>query len=328
MSVQPHAAQAAGLRQITGALRARPVSDYAVLLVLVAMFVTLSLTSDTFLSKTNLLNILDQWAPVGIIACAGTLVIIAGGFDLSVGAVFALAGVVAAKVTGFTDPVLGLLAGVAAGAVVGLANGLLATVGRINSFIVTLASSMMVRGIALAITAGMLLTVDDPGFAKLGNNSFLGLTLASWIFIGVACLCGFASSRLPFGRYVFAAGGNPEAARLSGIRINAIRTATFVGSGAAAGIAGIIAASQVSNAQADTGMGLELQAIAAIVIGGTSIIGGEGAVWRTVVGLFILALINNGFNLLGINPNYQQVIQGAIILGAVGIDVWSRRSRG
>ncbi|MGE0068481.1 MAG: ABC transporter permease [Solirubrobacterales bacterium] len=292
----------------------------AVPLALLALFVVLSLTADNFLTSGNLLNLLDQATTLGIIASAGTLVVVAGGFDLSVGATFAIAGVIAAKVANSSDPVLGLLAGVLAGAAIGVANGLLVSTFRINSFIATIASGLMIRGGALAITSGFLITVTATDFEWLGVTQFGDLKLSVIIFAAWAIAMAFLLGRTTFGRHVYACGGNEEAARLSGIRVGLVRGATFLLSGTAAGLAGVIAASQVASGQADAGTGIELTAIAAIVVGGASVRGGEGAVWRTVVGVLLLAMIGNGFNLLGIDPVYQNLVYGGIILAAVGAD--------
>jgi ribose transport system permease protein len=308
--------------------RTRPsvLRDYAIVLSFLALFATLSITSDVFLTRANILNLLDQSTTVGIIACAGTLVIIAGGFDLSVGAVYAIAGVVAAKAALAVDPVFGLLIGVAVGLGLGVLNGAIVTIGRVNSFIATLASSIVIRGAAVAITAGTLITVDDSTFAALGSNKFAGVKYSTWIFFAVILLTWFILHRTALGRYIYAVGGNPEAARLSGIRVGTIRTTTFALSGLAAGLAGVLITSRNITGQGDSGMGLELDAIAAVVIGGTSIVGGGGAIWRTVVGVLLLAMIGNGFNLLNLDPIYQQMVKGGIILLAVVVDSRARRS--
>jgi ribose transport system permease protein len=290
----------------------------------IALFVALSVSSDVFLTWTNLVNILDQWAPVGIMACAATLVIIAGGFDLSAGAIFAVAGITAAKVANATSPELGFLAGIGIGLALGVGNGLLVTVGRVNSFIGTLASSFMIRGFALVLSGGFLVIVDDPGFQRLGSGEFLGVKYPVYVFAGFALLTAFLLGWTTFGRYVYAVGANPAAARLSGVQVERVRAATFALSGFSAGVAGIIVSSRVSTGQADAGIGIEFSVIAAVVIGGTSIYGGEGAIWRSVLGVLFLAMIGNGFNLLNIDPTYQQIIQGAIIVVAVAVDAWSR----
>jgi ribose transport system permease protein len=315
----------ASLRARTDARhRLSALRDYGIVVSFLALFIILSLSSSVFLTEANLLNVLEQSAAVGIIACGGTLVIIAGGFDLSVGAVFAVAGIVAGKVANDGSVELGLLAGIAAGAVLGFGNGLLVTVARVNPFIATLASTMMIRGLGLALTGGFLVTVLDPSFTTIGRGEFADVKYSIWIFAGFVACTWFLLTRTTFGRHVFAAGGNPEAARLSGIRVGQVRTLTYVISGLSAGLAGVIVSSRISQGQADAGEELPLTAIAAIALGGTSIFGGEGAIWRTVLGVLLLALIGNGFNLLGVDPIYQRVFEGAIIVTAVAIDAWSR----
>ena len=301
------------------------VRDLGILLAFLGLFVALSVATDRFLTQRNLLNILDQSAPLGIIACAVTICIIAGIFDLSTGAIFAVSAVVATKVANSADPYLGLVAGVLAGLGLGILNGILVHHTRINSFIGTLATSIVYRGIAILVTGGMIVTVTDEAFSGPGTSELLDAKYSVWIFAAFFALTAFLLARTTFGRYVYAVGGNPEAARLSGIRVGLVRGACFALSGFAAGLAGVLAASRTSSAQADLGMGLELSAIAAAVVGGTSILGGEGAVWRGVLGVLTLALIGNGFDLLSINTTYQQLVQGVLILLAVAVDQLVRR---
>lgn len=303
------------------------VRDYGIVFAFLAMFITLSISSPVFFTSANLLNVLNQSSEVGIIAAAGTLVVIAGGFDLSVGAVYAVCGVVAAQAAPHVGVVPALVSGVLVGLGFGICNGGIVTLGRINPFVATLASSIIVRGIALVLTGGTLITVQTPGFGSLGQGSILTIRYAIIVWLVFTLLMAFLLARTTLGRYVYAVGGNAEAARLSGIRVGLVRGTTFALSGLAAGLAGVVVASRVSTGQADTGAGLELAAIAAIVIGGTSILGGEGAVWRTVLGVLLITLIGNGFNLLNVDPTYQQIFQGIIILFAVGIDAWARRNR-
>jgi ribose transport system permease protein len=313
-------------KSVTARLRQARVRDYGIVIGFVALFVTLSLASPAFLTTRNLLNVLDQSAAVGIIACGATLVIIAGGFDLSVGATFAVAGVVAALVAkDVGNSGVGIAAGLGTGVVFGLFNAVLVTAGRINAFVATLASSIMLRGLGLLLTSGMIVTVPLLGFSSIGQTKLLGIKYSVWLLVAFVGFTWFLLSRTAFGRYVYAVGGNPEAARLSGLRVEVIRGATFVISGLSAGLAGVIVASRTSSAQADAGVGLELSAIAAAVIGGTSIMGGEGAIWRTVLGVLLLAMITNGSNLLNVDPTYQQILTGAIIVAAVSVDAWSRR---
>lgn len=300
-----------------------------ILLPFVATFIALSLVSPTFLRVENLLNILDQQSAIIIVAAAGTVVLIAGGIDLSVGAVYALAGATAVSLTGEVGPVAAVLVGILVGLCVGVANGVIVTRFGINSLIATLAMSFVVSGIGALVTRGNLVVAFDRlDFQAFATTRILGMTSAAWIMLAVAIVVGVLLARTTFGRYVYAAGGNAEAARLGGVAVDRIRVMTFTLSGAAAGLAGVIDASRVLSAQAAGGTFLAFTVLAGIVVGGTSIQGGEGAVWRTVVGCLFIALIGNGFNLLGLDPFYRQITLGLILLLAVGIDAWSRRARG
>jgi ribose transport system permease protein len=301
--------------------------DYSVLLATVALFVVLAITSDSFLTKTNLLNILDQQTSLAIIACAGTLVIIAGGFDLSVGAMYALGGVLAAQMANHLGVAEGIILGALAGCVLGFANGIAVGVARINPFIATLATGIIFGGLVLIVSGEQLITVNDTSFQTFGSTQFLGVRLTTWVFLVFALVMGLLLQRTKFGRYIYACGGNEEAARLSGVRVGTIRVWVFVLSGLAATLAGSLFAARVGVGDGSVGNALTLQAVAAIVVGGTSIWGGEGAIWRTVVGVFFLALIDNGFNLLGVDVKYQQIVQGTIILVAAGVDAYARRQR-
>jgi ribose transport system permease protein len=301
--------------------------EYGIAIVFVLLFIALSIASPAFLTVDNLKNILDQNAAIGIMACAGTLLFIVGGFDLSIGAVFALAGVVAAQVASGGGGVgLAIAAGLGTGLLVGITNGVLTTVGRVNAFVGTLGSSIIVRGLALVASASAIVTVANPSFAVPGTDSIGPIKITVFCWLVFALGCGFILWRTTLGEAIFACGGNPEAARLSGVRVWLVRGAMFALSGFAAALAGILEASRVSTGQADAGLGIELTVIAAIVVGGTSIYGGSGAIWRTTLGVMLLALIGNGFTLLGVAGEYQQILEGGIILGAVSLDAWARRS--
>lgn len=299
--------------------------DYGVVAVTAALFLVLSLSSDTFLSQTNLLNILNQWSATGIIAFAVTFVLISGGFDLSVGAVFSVAGVVATLSVDNVGVVPALLIGIATGLVMGIINGIVVVVWQVNSIIATLATGFVLSGLALKLSDGSLISVTDPGYTNFGSAEVLGMQLPNWYLIIVALLFGFLLHRTVFGRYLFASGDNAAAAALSGIRVARVRIAAFAISGLAAGFAGVMVTSQQSTGQANALPNLEFDVLAAVIVGGTSILGGAGAIWRTAVGLLLLALIRNGSNLLGIDSTYAQMIYGAIILGAAALDVWGRR---
>lgn len=306
---------------VVGRLRAT-----GILLPFAALFIALSVTSSSFLTKVNLLNILDQQAATLIIAAAGTLVLVAGGIDLSVGAVYSLAGVTAAHFAQHTSPIVAIALGVAVGLAVGLLNGLVATRLRINALIATLAMSFVVSGLATLVTHGNLVVLfEHPEFGDLARTQIFTVKTSIWIALVAVVVIGVLLARTTAGRYMYAAGGNAEAARLAGVRVDAIRVLTFVVSGGAAGLAGVIDASRVLSAQASSGDTLAFTVLAGIVVGGTSILGGDGAVWRTFLGVLFIALIGNGYDLLGLDPLYEQITLGVILLLAVAVDAWARQ---
>lgn len=298
---------------------------YAVLVIGVVLIVMLSLLSDSFLTLRNLQNILNQNAPLAIMASAMTLVIIGGGFDLSVAAIFAVAGVTAAWVALNLDPYVGLLVAPLVGAALGLINGVVITRLNVHSFLATIATSLVFKGVAIVISDGRLIPVRIDEFTWLGRDKFLGVFIAVYVLAAFALILTFVLNRTTLGRKIFSVGGNEEAAILSGIRTDRVKIATFVIAGLAAGLAAAISVSRISMGQASAGAGMELQAIAAVILGGTSIYGGVGAVWRSVAGVLLLALINNGFNILNADPFYRDLTTGLVILGAVGISAAGRR---
>ena len=314
----------AGFRSVAdGRLRAA-----GIVIPFVVLFIVLTISSASFATKPNLLNILDQQSAVLIIAAAGTLVLVAGGIDLSVGAVYALAGVTAAELAQHMAPAPAILLGILVGFAVGLVNGIVATYLRINALIATLAMSFVISGVASLITHGNLVVLfEHKGFGNLARTEFLTVKTSIWIMLAAVIVLGLFLARTTVGRYMYAAGGNSEAARIAGVRVNRVRVASFMLSGGAAALAGVIDASRVLSAQSSSGESLTFTVLAGIVVGGTSILGGEGAVWRTVVGVLFIALIGNGYDLLGLDPLYEQITLGAIMLLAVGIDAWARQRR-
>lgn len=300
-------------------VRAEHIRDYGILVVVAALFVGLSIGSQAFLSVDNLLNIVYQNTPVGIMACSVTLVIIAGNFDLSLGAMYAATGVCAAEAAVHLGIGYGLAAPIFVGALLGLVNGLLVTKLRVNAFLATLATSLAFRGAAVAITGGFLVEVSSNTFSALGRNTLGRVQYSVIVFVVVAVVLQFVLSRTVFGRYAYAVGGNREAARQSGLRVDRIVIATFVIAGIGAGIAGLIDASTTGSGSSSEGVGYALTAIAAVALGGTSIFGGIGSVWRTVVGVMLLGLITNGFNILGVEAFYQDIVKGGLIVAAVAL---------
>ena len=303
----------------------RFLQTYAVLIMIVFLVIALSTLSENFLTLRNLLNILNQNAPLAIMASAMTLVIIAGGFDLSVAAIFAMGSVMSAWIALHVDPYLGLFLAPFIGLILGTMNGVVINALRVHSFLATIATSLIFKGVAIVISDGRLISVRLDTFTWLGRDKLGGVFIAIWILVAFAAILTFVLNRTTFGRRVFAVGGNEVAAVLSGIRTDRVKTATFAIAGFAAGLAAIIATSRVALGQAGAGQGMELQAIAAVILGGTSIYGGDGAVWRSLGGVFLLALISNGFNILNADPFYRDLTTGLVILAAIGISAGGKR---
>ena len=227
--------------------------DYGIVVSFVAIFVYLTFKSPVFLTKVNLFNVLDGNSSDGIMACGGTLVLIAGGFDLSVGAIFALSGVIAALLAPHMAADLAILIGALSGLGVGICNGFITTVGRINPLVGTLSTSIIIQGVALVLTSGLLVNVTAHGFTSLGQGTIFTLHYSVIVWAVVALICGFLLWLTKYGRYIYATGGNAEAARLSGVRVNLVRGSTYAISGLSAGIAGVIVTSRVATGDASTG---------------------------------------------------------------------------
>jgi ribose transport system permease protein len=305
--------------------------DYGIVLAVAALVAVLSLSTDTFLTSGNLVNLLDQAVVVGLLTCGMTLCVICGVFDLSASAVLAVSAIVAVVVTERAGVPAGYAAAVAAGGLLGTVNGVVVVLTRVHSFIATLALSIVHRGLALVITGGAIV-YPGPGrleeFQSLSWPTVLGgVTGSSLLLVAVAVVTSLVLARTTFGRRVYAVGGNPTASWLSGIGVRSIRVGVFAISGICAALAGLVLAARGGSAQSDMGTLLELTAIAAAVIGGTSILGGQGAVWRGMVGVLILTLIGNGFNLLGWNTTYRPIVEGSLILTAVSMDYALRHRR-
>ncbi len=304
------------------------VSQLAAAGALIVVFVFLSFASPDFLTADNLFNIGSQTAVVAVIAVGMTLVIITAGIDLSVGSVAALAGVMGALLMssyGLPMP-LAALGGTLVGAVCGLTNGLLVSVAGLNPFIATLGMLSVARGVVYIATDAQSVFGLPDSFRLLGQGVVAGGIPIPVVIIIVVAIVGYVVlSRTRLGRYAYAMGSNLEAARLSGIPIRRYLTSVYVISGALAGFGGMIAASRVASGQPNYGIGLELDVIAAAVIGGASLFGGQGTVVGTLIGAFLIALIRNGAVLLNVNTFYQQVIIGVIIWIAVFWDQYRRR---
>jgi len=292
---------------------------YAVLILIVLLMIILTLSSEAFLTPRNLLNILNQNAPLAIIASALTLVIIVGGFDLSTAAIFAVASVTAAWIAINYNPYVGLLVAPLIGMVLGYLNGIIITSLKVHSFLSTIATSLVFRGMAILITGGFLIPVRMKEFTWLGREKIFDVHVAVYVLLVFAIISTFVLNRTTIGRYIFAIGGNEDASILSGIKVNLVKIFAFSFCGFASGIAAAVQVSRISLGTSQAGLGMELQAIAAVILGGTSIYGGSGAVWRSIAGVMLLALINNGFNILNADPFYKDLTTGLVIIAAVAL---------
>lgn len=302
--------------------------ELAVLILLVAVLIALAILSPSFFTFGNLVNILNQNAPLAIIAAAGTFVIVSGNFDLSTGAIYSVAGVVSAWLAVTVGSVwIALLAAPVVGIGLGAFNGIIISRLKVHSFLATLASSMIFTTLAVLVTGGSLIPVTTPDFTVLGRARIGGIFIAVIVMVLIVAALWILLSRTVFGRHVFAVGGNKEAAELSGIRITRVQVCVMTLSGLAAGCAAAIGVSRIASGQPLAGSGMELSAIAAVILGGTSIYGGVGAVWRSVSGVFLIALIGNGFDLLNLNPQLKDMVTGIIILAAVGLAAAGRIRR-
>jgi ribose transport system permease protein len=299
---------------------------YAIAVAFVILVALVTIGNHAFLSPSNLANMLGQWAPAGIMAVAMTYVIIARGFDLSVSSGFSLCAIVAAATAGAGHgTAFAFAAAIAAGLAIGLFNALLVCGLSINPFIATVGAGFIFLGLDIVATPNASISVDEPGFDMIGSGSWYGIPYKGMILVAFLLAGGFVLAKSRYGQYLYAIGGNPEASRLSGLRVRTLTGSTYVFSGLSMGVAGMLAASQLSSAQAQMEPTIVFDVFAIVVLGGTSLAGGYGAIWRTAVGLAIIATISNGFNLLDINPFYQNIVKGTVIILAVAFEGWARR---
>jgi ribose transport system permease protein len=282
--------------------------------------IILTIASPVFLTHNNLMNVGLATSVAALLAVGQTYVIILAEIDLSVGAALGFTAVVTAQTLRDHGLVAGVAAGVATGAAIGLVNGLLVTKTRMPSFIATLATMSVLSGLSLQLTKGNPVAVTDYDFQGIGQNRLAGVPVPVVIMLVVFALFGYLLARTRFGRHVYATGDNTEAARLSGVRTDRVKILAFVVSGVLAALAGFILTARLSTAEPTAGTGLELEAIAAVIIGGTSLAGGRGTLLGTLVGALVLGVIDNGMNLLDVSPFLQNVVKGLVILLAVFLD--------
>ncbi|WHY03420.1 ribose ABC transporter permease RbsC [Neobacillus sp. DY30] len=293
------------------------------LLGLIILVVIVSILNPSFLEPLNILNLLRQVAINALIAFGMTFVILTGGIDLSVGAILALSSALTAgmMVSGI-DPILAILIGVILGGLMGTVNGLFITKGKMAPFIATLATMTIFRGLTLVYTGGNPITGlgDNYLFQLFGRGYFLGIPVPAVTMILTFVVLFILLHKTPFGRKTYAIGGNEKAALISGIKVPKVKIMIYSLSGMLAALAGAILTSRLNSAQPTAGTSYELDAIAAVVLGGTSLSGGKGRIFGTLIGALIIGTLNNGLNLLGVSSFYQMVVKGIVILIAVLLD--------
>lgn len=303
---------------------------YGIVLALVLLCVVLAIVSEHFLTTRNILNVLRQSSINGILAIGMTFVILTRGIDLSVGSVVALAGVVAASyattsstamVAGGPYPaVLALAVGIGVGMAAGSVSGVVVARFAVPAFVATLGMLSAARGLTLLYSGGRPVPALTPEFRWIGTGDILGIPMPVVLFALVFGVAWWVLGYTRYGRYVYAVGGNPHAAKVSGISVSRVRFSVYVISGALAGLGGMILAARTGSALPQAGIAYELDAIAAVVIGGTSLAGGVGRVTGTVIGALLIGVLNNGLDLLGVESYYQQVFKGVLIVAAVMLD--------
>src|SRR5438445_2116073 len=310
-------------RGALGRLKSRLLPFAALLIVSVA----LAIATDRFLTLANLLDVARRVSVINIIALGMTFVIITGGIDLSVGSIVALGGVAGTWSLTQGAPILaGVAIGVAVGALAGLLNGVLVGALHIPPFVATLGTMGALRGLALFLTNGVTVTEGVPQtFARVADGRLLGIPYPVLVLVPLALLAHGVLVRTPFGRYCYALGGNRQAGFLAGLSIPWILISVYIISGGLAGLAGMIDAARILTGNPTAGLEYQLQVIAAVVIGGASLTGGKGTIVGATTGAVLMAVLQNGSNLLRISPFVQRMVIGALIIVAVGFDVWRER---
>jgi len=294
---------------------------YGIYVAFVGVIVILSIISPSFLTLRNLLNIVRQSSIHGVMAVGMTFVILTAGIDLSVGSVLALTGVLCASFEHAGMPVvLIVIATLGIGALIGSVNGLIITKGKVTPFVVTLGMMSVARGLAHIYTDGQPISGFGDSFRYIGASGFLGVPVPIIIFVLTLLIAAVVLRNTRLGRYTYAIGGNEEAVWLSGINVDRFKITAYAISGLTAALGAIILTSRLNAGESIAGAGYELDVIASVVIGGTSLMGGRGSVWGTFVGALLIGTINNGMNLLTIPSYWQLVVKGSIIVGAALID--------
>lgn len=288
---------------------------------LLLLCIIISIITPRFLNLNNILNVLTQVSVNAIIALGMSFVILTGGIDLSVGSILAITGAIAATLVKGTNSIfIALLAALILGGLIGAANGAVVAKGKIQPFIVTLAAMTIFRGVTYVYTNGTPISGLGKNFTFIGNSRVLGIPFPVIITLIIFIIAWYLINETRFGRYTYALGGNEDSTRLSGINTDRIKILVYMISGIAAALSGIIVTSRIGSASPNAGTGYELDAIAAVVLGGTSLSGGEGTITGTIIGAMIIGVLNNGLNLMNVSPFYQSIVKGLVILLAVLLD--------
>lgn len=312
-------------KQGTASVGPQWIFRYGMVLALLALVVVTAALDSSFLQTNNLLNLLRQWAPPGLMAVGMTFVIISGGFDLSVGGTYAAAAVLSAALASVMPIPAAIAVAVLMGAGIGLVNGVVITRLDVNPFVATLGMGFIITGLTEVISNAHPIMVEDPAFQILGGGDLLGIPIPGILLVIALLVGGVVLARSVYGRYVYAIGGGDEASRLTGLRTRSVRTLAYVITGALAALAGCVIASQLGLGQGDIGVNVELGVITIVIVGGNAVSGGEGAMWRTATGIGILAVLGNAFDHLQVSTFWQEVIEGGIIIAALAIDSYGKR---
>ena len=295
--------------------------NYGIIIAFVLICIMLSVTSPVFLTTTNIINVIRQTSIYGIMAVGMTFIILTGGIDLSIGSIMAIAGAVCAGLLKDGNSIAIVIpVTIAVGILCGLTNGLVITVGKITPFVATLGMMSIARGFTLIYTKGYPISGFSPEFRFIGGGYLFGCPIPIVIFVAVVLIAYVVLAQTRVGRYTYAIGGNEDTVILSGINSGFYKTLVYVIAGASAALSALILTSRLNSAEPIAGLGYELDVIAAVVIGGTSLNGGRGSLFGTFIGALMIGVINNGMNLLDISPYFQLVVKGLIIIGAVLLD--------
>ena len=297
--------------------------DFGALIALIVLVVGISIFSPEFRQPTNLLSLLRQSSINGLIAFGMTGVILTGGIDLSVGSTLALSSaIMASLIKGGMDPIMGIVVAAIIGLILGTINGVVISYGKVAPFIATLATMTIFRGLTLVYTDGNPISslTDNQLFHMFGQGYFAGIPVPAVVMLLMFALCWFILNKTPLGRKTYAVGGNEKVSFIAGIKIERIKIFAYAITGLFCALAGAILTSRLNSAQPTAGTGYELDAIAAVVLGGTSLSGGKGRIVGTLIGVLIIGTLNNGLNILNVSSFYQQVVKGIVILLAVLMD--------